>query len=285
MAVKKKAAVVTANERLQNILNNVKPDYVPKTANCWEVINCGHESTCAVATQQQGRRCYLYDHTFCFGEDMGPFHEKIQICVNHCPFYKALEPEIGPTWIDAHRQLARRVSHQLDENQTAQLLRTRAEELSRLTAQDDSTDQTDAVVFQLGQEFFALETKYITEIRNYSEVTPVPCTPDFVIGITNIRGQIFSVLDIRKSMNTDEQSVDDQTSILLLSHKGLDVCLMVDRLLQKHSVSRRDIKSVAASASVASSVSGIFFLDKLTVSVINWDSFMAQNNLVVNEEV
>ncbi len=285
MAGKKKSSVASANERLQNILNNVKPDYVPRTANCWEVINCGHESTCAVATEEQGRRCYLYDHTFCFGEDMGPFHEKIQICVNHCPFYKALEPEIGATWVDAHQQLARRDSHQLDDAAMTQLLRERAEQLGRQMSQDDTTDQADVVIFQLGMEYFALETKYIVEIRNYSDVTPVPCTPDFVLGITNIRGQIFSVLDIRKSLNTDDQPIDDQTAILLLSHKGLDVCLLVDRLLQKDTILRRDIKSVAASAAVAASISGIFFLDKLTVSVINWDSFMAQNNLVVNEEV
>lgn len=285
MAGKTPSDMALANERLRNIVNNVKPDYVPKRANCWEVVNCGHESTCAVAAENRGRNCYLYDHTFCFGEDMGPFHEKIRICVNHCPFYKAVESEIGATWVEAHRQLAQSDRHTLDEAEIAAILKDRAAQLSHLAAQEDAGEQIDVIVFQLGQEHFALETRYVVEIRNYSDVTPVPCTPDFVLGITNIRGQIFSVLDIRKSLNMDDQPIDEQTSIILLSHKGLDVCLLVDRLLQKHTLSRRDIKSVAATASVAASVSGIFFLDRLAVSVINWDAYMAQTSLIVNEEV
>ncbi len=278
----KKKDLRTAQQRLQEIIQTVRPDYVPRSSNCWEVINCGQEDTCEAAKNHHGRRCYLYDHTFCFGEDMGTFEEKISICLNECPFYKALEPEIGGTWVEAHRQLANQRNGALQD--ITQILRRRADDLAHALMQEETADRVDLIVFQLGSESLALETKHVVEIRDVSEITPVPCTPDFVLGITNVRGQIFSVLDIRKYFGAEDTEVTETAAFLLVSHKGLDMCLLVDRIEQKNAVFRRDIKSATGSGA-SQSIAGVFFLNGVNVSLINWDTFVTQNNLTVNEEV
>lgn len=281
------ADTVEPQFKIQNILNNLNPqEYTPST-NCWEAVRCGQEHTCEVPKNTHGRQCYLYDHTFCFGEDMGPFHIKIKTCVEWCPFYKSLMPEIGATWVEAHRQIAKLTEDQVTPEIEARILKQRAEQLSAAIAVEDTGEKIEVLLFQLGHELFAIEAQYIQEIRSISEITPVPCTPDFVLGISTIRGHIYSVLDIRRSFGAEDTPVTSDSMYILMSHRDLDVCLLVDMAMQKQTIARRDIKSsIGGSQNEASAyITGFFFYNNKLVSLINWDHYLSQTNIVVNEEV
>ncbi|MBX7153008.1 chemotaxis protein CheW [bacterium] len=273
--------------KVQNILNNLRQEDYTSSTNCWEAVRCGQEHTCDVPKNTHGRQCYLYDHTFCFGEDMGPFHIKIKTCVDMCPFYKSLIPEIGAMWVEAHRQIAQLTNDQMTPEIEAHILKQRADQLSEALAEEDTGEKIEVLLFQLGQELFAMEAQYIQEIRSISEVTPVPCTPDFVLGITTIRGHIYSVLDIRRSLGVEDRSVTQDSMYILTSHRDLDVCLLADSVIQKQTIARRDVKTSVGGAQHASNAytTGFFFFNNKIVSLINWDHYLSQTNIVVNEEV
>ena len=56
----------------------------------------------------------------------------------------------------------------------------------------------EVVEFLLAYETYAIETAYVREVYPLKELTVLPCTPPFVLGIINVRGQILSVIDIKK---------------------------------------------------------------------------------------
>lgn len=53
------------------------------------------------------------------------------------------------------------------------------------------------VTFWLGDEKYGLDILKVRELIRYTESTPVPNMPDFIKGVTNLRGTILPVLDLR----------------------------------------------------------------------------------------
>lgn len=53
------------------------------------------------------------------------------------------------------------------------------------------------IVFNLGEEEFAVEISEVREIINAEAITPIPDSPEFISGIINIRGNIIAVIDLK----------------------------------------------------------------------------------------
>lgn len=271
-----------SNRELKGNPGNV---YIGPTDNCWQIVQCGKEDTCAVFKEKRGRHCYLYDHTFCFGEDMGPFHLKLRQCVEECAFYKSLAHDIGAVWLEAHKRIADAGRNALESSLLEQALAQRAELLRQVTQIDATGERLDVVVFRLGNDHYAIEAQYIHEIRGLSSVTPVPCTPDFVLGVTTIRGSIFSVIDIRQSFEAEERTASPDSMFIVLSWNNIEVCLFVDAIVQKTSVPKEALKAPALGSKTATSayIAGIFQLDHKMVTLINWDAYLSHGNIIIKD--
>lgn len=83
------------------------------------------------------------------------------------------------------------------------------------------------LTFKLGDETFALDVANVREILEFTIVTKVPQTPDYMRGVINLRGSVVPVMDMRlkfsmskteKTVNTCivvvEVSMDNETTIL-----------------------------------------------------------------------
>lgn len=79
------------------------------------------------------------------------------------------------------------------------ILRARAKILAQVPKNKESIEMHLKILgFLLNGEKYAVESVFIREVCQLKELTPLPCTPPFVLGIINIRGQILSVVDINK---------------------------------------------------------------------------------------
>src|SRR5262245_34229334 len=86
----------------------------------------------------------------------------------------------------------------LTAEQKQQILQQRARALAGETAQDHTQEETIHVVeFSLAQERYAVEAIFVRGVQQIQHLTPIPCTPSFVLGIINVHGRILSVIDLR----------------------------------------------------------------------------------------
>ena len=84
----------------------------------------------------------------------------------------------------------------------ARILRERAQALARPAAHAEApADALDLLVFSLSGERYAIELGSALQVVPLRGVTPVPCTPTFVLGVINHRGRILAVLDLRRLWN------------------------------------------------------------------------------------
>ncbi|MBA4373158.1 MAG: chemotaxis protein CheW [Thermodesulfovibrio sp.] len=88
-------------------------------------------------------------------------------------------------------------------------------------------ETTQYLTFKLSDEVFAVDISKVREVLDFTSVTKVPRTPDFMRGVINLRGSVVPVVDMRlkfgmseteKTVNTCiiivEISLDNETTIL-----------------------------------------------------------------------
>ena len=59
-----------------------------------------------------------------------------------------------------------------------------------------SNEEVQLVIFRLGSEEYAFDILAVQEIKRMTDITRVPHTPDYIIGVINLRGIVLPVLDL-----------------------------------------------------------------------------------------
>ena len=72
------------------------------------------------------------------------------------------------------------------------------------------------VTFNLGDELFAFEVTTTREILSLAAITKVPQTPEYVLGVINLRGQVVPVVDMRLKLGLPAGDVTDETCIIVV---------------------------------------------------------------------
>jgi purine-binding chemotaxis protein CheW len=111
----------------------------------------------------------------------------------------------------------------------AAVLRQRAEQLARPPTPEDAQG-TDVLVCRLRGERYAVDLAALSAIQPSRGLTPIPCTPDYVAGALNVRGEVVTVLDLAVALGLPATGTSPGT-VLLLHRQDTLVGLLVDDIL------------------------------------------------------
>lgn len=89
----------------------------------------------------------------------------------------------------------------------------------------------EVVEFVLGPEHYGIASNYIREIHPLSEFTPLPCTPAFVLGLVNVRGQILSIINIKKLFDLPEKGLTDLNKVIIVHADHMELGILADAIL------------------------------------------------------
>ncbi len=92
-------------------------------------------------------------------------------------------------------------------------------------AQDEEAVQY--LTFKLDNESFATEINKVREVLEYTQITPVPRSPEFMKGVINLRGSVVPVVDLRLQfgMPDVEPTVDSCIIIIEVNIEGTSTVL------------------------------------------------------------
>lgn len=97
------------------------------------------------------------------------------------------------------------------------------------------------LVFYLDEQEFAIAIRYVVDIINVQPVTRVPNTPDFVLGITNLRGKVIPIIDVRTRFGKAMKEHNDRTCIIVLEERGATVGMVIDSVSEVITLEDEDI--------------------------------------------
>jgi purine-binding chemotaxis protein CheW len=145
-----------------------------------------------------------------------------------------------------------------------------------------SRQEEHVVIFRLAEEFYALDIQAVQEIVRMQTITSIPGSDPWVEGITNLRGRVVPVLDLRVRCGVAAAPPTGETRIVVVSgHDGM-VGLIVDAVSEVMRIPHEQVEppSTLVSMSSNSYLRGIAKLDDRLISLMELDGVlpMAQND-------
>lgn len=117
-----------------------------------------------------------------------------------------------------------------DEDERRRILKARARALARPAASPASGPEIELIEFLLADERYAVESRFVAEVFPLSELARLPCAPSFVLGIVNLRGEIVSVVDLKRFFDLPRRGITQLDKVILLSGEGMVFGLLADRV-------------------------------------------------------
>jgi purine-binding chemotaxis protein CheW len=98
------------------------------------------------------------------------------------------------------------------------------------------------VVFDLADEHYGVNIAAVEGIIKMQPITAVPRAPQFVEGVTNLRGTVLPVIDLRKRFGLPAEDATRETRIVVVEVDGTTVGMVVDAVTEVLRVTEEDIE-------------------------------------------
>jgi len=138
---------------------------------------------------------------------------------------------------------------------------------------------TQWVTFHLEEEKYGVPVQQVKEVLRYSEITPVPGAPDYVLGIINLRGNVVTILDTRKRFALAPREVDDDTRILILEVAEQTVGILVDSVSEVMRLRASEIETAPNVGNDESSkyIQGVASRDSHLLILVDLDKLLSDS--------
>lgn len=121
---------------------------------------------------------------------------------------------------------------ELSPERARAIMAERARKLAQVPEVLDAGETYEVVTFGLGPERYCIETKYTREVVRLVDYTPIPGTPDFVVGVTNLRGEVVCLIDLRKFFGVAERGLTDLSRVIALGTENTEFGIVADQVFE-----------------------------------------------------
>ncbi len=124
-------------------------------------------------------------------------------------------------------------------------------------------DGTQLVTFLLKDEEFGFDIMSVQEIIRLPKMSKLPHTPDYVEGISSLRGAVLPIFDIRTRFGMKREEHTDRSRVLVIDIEGKRTGLLVDGVRQVTRVGRNEFEPPPAAIrnDTADYIDGVVKLD------------------------
>lgn len=120
-----------------------------------------------------------------------------------------------------------------------------------LDAIQDQIEQSETSVddqilsFVLGGEEYGVDILRVQEIKGWENTTAIPNSPEYVMGVINLRGSIVPIVDLRVRFSLDDVTYNDSTVVIIVRAQDEDgsqkiIGLVVDGVSDVYSMKKSD---------------------------------------------
>lgn len=190
-------------------------------------------------------------------------------------------------WTEVHRRLEKArlaIDSVPGPEEKKRILRKRALAMAKEPEAQDRREHIYFLEFLLAHERYGVESSYVREVWPLKDLTPVPCTPPFVLGIINIRGQILSVLDMKKFFNLPEKGLGELNKVIILESDDMELGVLADNIFGIRSLPLRGLQQTLPTLTGI----GEEFLKGIAedgLILLDTGRILSDRRILVNEEV
>jgi len=186
----------------------------------------------------------------------------------------------------------------------AEIWARRAAALAQVPPEPAGGEQMALLVVKLAREIYGFEARHAHDIRLAQGIVRVPRVPQWVAGVTNLRGRILSVLDLAQffglSQDAKGQDGEGPRFLVAVETAQMELALLVDRVLAVEEIPighireatervrglpAEYVRGVLDMPDIAIASSGELLGERGLVVVLDLPALLADERLIVNEEM
>lgn len=147
----------------------------------------------------------------------------------------------------------------------------------------DDPEQIEVMPFLLASERYALETRYIREVWPLTFYVPVPHTPPFVLGVSSVHGEIFSIVDLKQFFSLPSAGMTNLNKLIILENNEMSFGILADDVLGTEQLTKGRLSAVDEWRGIDSTYLTGVTEDRLIV--LNAERILTDKRLIVDETV
>ncbi|QAR34130.1 chemotaxis protein CheW [Geovibrio thiophilus] len=143
------------------------------------------------------------------------------------------------------------------------------------------------VGLKLGDEEYAIDVLKIQEIIRTVEITSVPRTDSFVLGVMNLRGKVIPVVDLRVRFNLDKMDFDKETRIIVVRFDTEHIGFVVDEVTEVIRISKNMVDPTPPLVGSIGQeyILGICKYDDRLIILLDIDTVIAEGKAVAESDL
>jgi len=133
------------------------------------------------------------------------------------------------------------------------------------------------VTFRLDNETYGINVMQVQEVLRVTEIAPVPGSPNYVLGIINLRGNVVTVIDTRQRFGIVPRDMDDSTRIVIIEVNKQVVGILVDSVAEVVDLRASEIETAPNVGSDESSkyIQGVSSREEELLILIDLNKFLS----------
>lgn len=165
------------------------------------------------------------------------------------------------------------------------ILRDRALALAKPLAEIRiPAEALESLVFSLAGERYGIKMSHALEVIPLRELTPMPCTPPFVLGVVNHRGRILPVLDLRRLLDLADQGIAEGSRVIAVDADGISFGIYADSVSGIEQIGADEVVPPPAAVADDRQTFLLGVTGKM-VAVLDLEALTRDPRIVVNEEI
>ena len=139
-------------------------------------------------------------------------------------------------------------------------------------------DEQQLVVFDLSSEAYGVDIGAVREIIRLQDITKVPRTPEFVVGVINLRGKVIPVVDLRKRFGLPVEEESKENRIVVVDIGAQDIGVVVDAVTEVLRIATESVEPPASVITTADSeyLLGIAKLDSRLIILLDLERVLTE---------
>ena len=164
------------------------------------------------------------------------------------------------------------------------VLRSRAAALAKTGPKiREKQDVLKIIEFHLAGENYGVELEFVREVQPLKDFTPLPGAPPFVLGIINLRGEILSVVDLKKFFSLPERGLGELNKVIVIRNQRMEFGILADVVLGTRKITVDELNPAPPTVTGigAEYLKGVT-LDRLII--VNAQRILNDDKIIVQQE-
>jgi purine-binding chemotaxis protein CheW len=137
------------------------------------------------------------------------------------------------------------------------------------------------IAFRIGEQEFCVNIMSVREIRGWTQATPMPHAPAYVLGVINLRGAVLPIVDLSARLGMKDAEPSARHVIIVAQVKNRVVGLLVEAVSDILTITEENIQPVPEISSDLEKqyARGILAIDKRMICMIELDALFPEKAL------